>query len=170
MNKQFIVLGLIIIIFTNFLCGCTEMGIKDNEKVYNEFLGTWIGNMEFSIFNFRENMSNFNMTDKENISASNITKLEFTKDILYMTITTKNSTFTMPNSYTVEGNQLILSYKFTGEMPRGRPDFNEGERPPFDGERPFEEERPSRIRSYIFNFNEEYDILYLNRYQFKKSS
>ena len=87
------------------------MSSTDNEKVYYEFLGTWIGNMEFTMFSFRENMSDFNMSDKENISTSNITKLEFTQDTLYMTITTENSTFIIPNSYTVEGNQLILSYK-----------------------------------------------------------
>ena len=169
MNKQVIFLVLILIIFTNFLCGCTEMSSTDNEKVYYEFLGTWIGNMEFSMLNFRENMSDFNMTNRENISASNITKLEFTQDTLYMTITTENATFTIPNSYTVEGNQLILLYKFTGEIPKGRPDFNEGEKPPFDGQRPFDGERPSRIRSYAFSFNEEYNILYLNSNQFKKT-
>ena len=169
-NTQIFGVILTILIITIFLSGCSEDNSSNGEVVHTEFLGTWIGCMEFSTFNFGGNMSNFNNSNKVNVSSSNITKLEFTKDTLHMTITTDNKTFTMPNSYNVEGDRLILSFKFTGEIPIERPDFNDGERP-FSGERPpFDGERPSRTRSYSYGFNEVYNLLYLNGYQFKKVS
>ena len=132
----------------------------DDRKVVvqNEFLGSWFGNMEYTLFSFGENTSE--------TSTANITEIDFTKDTLYMTITTDNDTMTMPNSYSVEGDQLILSFKFNGERQDGmQPPFG-GERPPFDGERPFNESQPSRIRLFTYRFEENNTILYLNESAF----
>ncbi len=169
------------LIITIFLCGCSKDNSSNVEVIHNEFLGTWFGNMEYTMFSFRENVSN--------ASSANITELEFTKDTLYMTITTDNGTNTIPNSYSVEGNQLTLSFQFDGEKPEGtqspfdgeRPPF-EGEwppdreppfdgewpsdQPPFDGERPFDGQPSSRTRSYIYRFEANYTILYLDESPF----
>jgi len=72
--------------------------------------------------------------------------------------------------YFFEGNQLLLSFKITGEMLRWKTDFNEGERSPFGGGRTFNCDRPSRIQSYTFIFNEENTIQYLNESPFEKQS
>jgi len=152
----------------------------------NRFIGTWTGNMETSMFGFRgeggmRNMSDFrngttgNMTDFMNTTAANITKLEFTVDTLFMMITTENETQRMSNSYKVEDNQIILGFDFSGERPDSMQPPSNGERPPFygeppsDGERlPFNGEHPSRTTSYIYSFNEEYDVLYLDGSPFIK--
>ncbi len=184
----------IAIIFSSvvFLCGCSENNDSNEKKVvYNEFLGIWTGNMnyssntDFSRFNFPEN-ANFtnmtNMTRTQNFRPANITKLEFKEDTVDITITTENETMTMSNSYTVEGNQLILSMQFTGERPDGMqppknwenpPDGKEmpsGGEHPSDGEPPFGEKRPSRTNSYTYSFNEDKTILYLNGSEFTKVS
>ena len=174
----------ITLIITIFLCGCSEENSLNADIVHTEFLGTWSGNMEYTMFSFRENATN--------ASFFNITELEFTKDILYMTITTDNGTMTMPNSYSVEGNDLILSSQFNGERPDGwQPPFDEentpfegewpaereppfeGEwpsdrEPPFNGERPSDGQRPSRTRSYTYRFEANYTILYLDESPFFK--
>lgn len=187
MNKQDKVkdlsrIGIISAIFllTFFLCGCSENNDSNDEVISTEFLGTWIGNMNYSMFNFRENFSMLNVTNmtggENNTITANITELEFTKDIVYMTINTENGTQTIPQTYKIEGDQLVLSFQFEGERPDWmqspsdieRPPFD-GERPPFDGEiPPFDRDRLSRGRSYIYSFSEDYHTLYLNGSQFIK--
>ncbi len=176
------------------LSGCSENIGSNGEVVFTEFLGTWIGNMNYSMSNFRDNFSMFNATNRTNREinfSSHITELEFTKDTVYMTISTENESQTIPNSYTVEGNQLILSFQFSDERPGGRPSFNgteippfngselppfngsenppiNGERPPFDDRPIFDGERPSMKRFYNYSFNQDYTILYLDGYSFYK--
>jgi len=116
-------------------CGCVEeqrqsVGVEgvDGEIDTSTFIGAWTGTMEFSMFNWRDDAS-----------TSTITALEFTEDILYMTITTNTTTQVMENSYRIEGNQLLVSPIFSGDIPFDRSQFNESQRPPFDGN---ESERP----------------------------
>ena len=168
------------------LSGCSENIGSNEEVVFTEFLGTWIGNMNYSMVNFRDNFSMFNTTNRtnrENNFSSHITELEFTKDTVYMTISTENESQTISNSYTVEGNQLILSFQFSDERPGGRlsfngteiPPFNGSENPPFNGTRPpfndrpiFDGERPSMKRYYNYSFNQDYTVLYLEESPFFK--
>ena len=164
--------GIILTFFIVTICfsGCTEK-YNVNEVVENsEFIGTWFGNMEIDMFSFRDNTSN--------VSIANITELKFTKDTLYMNLVTNNGTMTMTNSYTVEGNQINLSFMFDGEKKKAmkppfgteRPQFN-GERPqdwetPFDGKRSFNESQPFRSRSYKYRFEANNSILYLDEFPF----
>lgn len=189
--------GIVIVtsLFAVCLCGCTENSSTNNEVDLSKFLGTWTGNMEeTSIFGFRENNTMRNMSDfrengtnwnmtgfRQNMTrAGNITKLEFTVDTLYMTILIGNETQTISQTYTIEGDQLILSMQFTGEQPNWtqppsdgeRPLFNDSERPPFDGERPFDgrtpfnRDRPMNERTYTFSFSKDYNVLFLNGSEF----
>ena len=188
--KQIVGIVIVVSLFAVFLCGCTGNSVTTNGAVdSSKFLGTWTGNMEeTSIFgfrendamgnmsNFRENDTNWNMTgSRQNLTGGNITELEFTVDTLYMTIMTGNVTQTISQTYTIEGNQLILSMQFTGERSDWTQPPSDGERPPFDGERPFggeppfNGEGPSRTRSYTYSFNEYYDVLYLNGSSFEKT-
>jgi len=148
-NNKKIGIIITIFIFIILLSGCIDENNSENDDtteadLHNEFLGVWTGhmnyskNMGFSIHNFPED-SNFtemenmtNMTNMQNFSHAYITQLEFSKDIVEMTITTGNDTLktmTLSNSYTVEDNQLILSMDFSGWRP-------EGMEPPEDGEFP----------------------------------
>ena len=108
------------------------------------------------------------------MGSVNITELEFTEDTLHMLLTTGNGTQTIPYTYSVDGDQLILSFQFTGERPSWRPPLNDSERPPFDRERPFDGEspfngeRPSMTRSYTYSFYENNTILYLDGSEFIK--
>ena len=173
--KQAFVVVLTIFLFTVFLCGCTDTSSSNDGVDLSKFIGTWSGNMETSMFGFKGdramgNISDFmngtrrNMTDSMNSTSANITELEFTVDTLYMTITTENETQTMSNSYTVEGNQIILSFDFSGERPDWMQPPSNGESPPFDdGGRPsFNGERPSRAMSYNYSFNEDESMLCLD--------
>lgn len=193
---------IIAIIFSSvvFLCGCSENNNSNEKNVaHTEFLGIWTGNMnyssntDFSRFNFPEN-ANFtnmtNMTRMQNFRPANITKLEFREDTVDITITTDNDTMIISNSYTVEGNQLILSMQFTGQRPDGMQPPDNWERPsdgggnppdlgdtppdntgrPMNGDFPSNKERPSRTNSYAYNFNEDKTILYLNGSEFTKVS
>jgi len=199
-NKIKQIVGIVIVtsLFAVFLCGCTENSSTINGVDLSKFLGTWTGNMEqTSIFGFRENdtigntsdfmenHTNWNMTEfRQSMTGGNITKLEFTVDTLYMTIKIGNETRTISQTYTIEGDQLILSMQFTGERPDWmqspsdgeRPPFNDSERPPFgerspfDGEPPFDGGRSFGVRSYTYSFNEDNTILYLNGSEFIKIS
>lgn len=172
--KKVNVFIIIIFLLIVFLCGCTENNSLSYKTDISKFIGTWSGNMETFMFNFRNNRTKVNTTDFRNISSANITKLEFTIDNLEMTILIGNETQIMSFTYMVEGNRLVLSPKFNcgplnGEFPfdgenpfNGEPP-NNGTRPSFDGERPFRES------SYTYNFNEEYDVLYLDGSPFTKN-
>ena len=141
MNRSMVLFGCFFVCCVVLCCGCIEdqrqsVGVVDdgNDKVDTSmFTGTWTGSMEFSMFAWGDDTG-----------ASTVTSLEFTEDTLYMTITTNNATQVMENSYRVEGDQLLVSPIFTGDMPFDRPQFNGSQRPPFDGN---ESERPP------FDFN-----------------
>jgi len=179
--KKVNVVIIIIFILIVFLCGCTENNISSYKIDISKFIGTWSGNMETFMFNFRDNRTKVNNTDFRNISSSNITKLEFTIDNLDMTILIGNETKIMSFTYMVKGNRLVLSPKFNGGRLDGEPP-TDGERPPFNDENPFngeppnngtrpsfDGERPFRESSYGYNFNEEYDVLYLDGSPFTKN-
>jgi len=173
-NKIF-PLGVSFIAFSILLSGCTDNNISNEDMDLSKFYGIWEGNLEFSMFGGRENFS-----------TVNITRLEFTENTLYMTMKTWNGTQKMSNTYKVEGDQIFLSFQFSGERPKWngpfngslqppfnstqQPPFNNSEIPPFNSTQrpPFDDEMPSRESSYTFRFNENYDILYLNDSQFKK--
>ncbi len=200
--KQIFAIVLTIFLFVIFLCGCTENNRSNDEENLNKFIGNWSGEMETSIFGFRGNRSlmndtgfqqngtNLNFTEfRENNTTANITNLEFTSDTLYMTITTINETQIIPFIYTIDGNQLILSFQFNGERlpfdgewssdreppPSDGESPFDGDRPPFDGEwpsdgeTPFDGQQPFRKISYFFGFNEDYSILYLDGSSFTKN-
>ena len=184
MNKM-ILIGAAFIALSMMLSGCTENSVSSQNFDQSKFYGIWEGSMELSMFGGRENFN-----------TVTITKLEFTENNLYMTMTTGNGSQTMTSTYRVEGDQLFLSSQFSGERPNWttpfndsfQPPFNNSERPPFNGteqppfnnsefppfnktqQPPFYGEMPSRENSYTFRFNENYDILYLNNSQFKKIS
>lgn len=186
-KKAFIVIIFVLLLIVS-LCGCTENNSLDTNDELSKFLGTWTGNMEFSMFNYSNNSSRNNMTDFNNISSTNITELEFTLNNLNMIVSIGNETQEMSFTYIIEGNKLILSPEFdNGPLFNGQNPFdgeppNNDTRPPFDGENPFngeppnnrnrpifDGEQPSRKLSYVFNFNEELNILYLNGTPFTKS-
>jgi len=170
-NKKNITILTLVVLSIVLLCGCTKNEYATvnnaNQNTDNlKFIGTWIGDMEFSMFNWNQNSS---------LKTPHITELEFTQDTVYMTIKTNNGTQTMPQTYEIQEDQLVFSFDAFGE----RPEFN-GERPPFDGEPPADGKRPfgrrtpkddemkSRTISYTYIFNEEYTILYLNGSPFLK--
>ena len=178
------------------LCGCTTdeyASVSDSNQNIDssKFIGTWIGDMEFSMFNRGGNI------DTE---QPHVTEIEFTKDTMYMMIETNNGTQTISQTYEIEGDQIVLSLGFQGERPGfngemppfdgERPDWmpeqNNETRPPFDGERPFDGEPPTdgerpfnrtlpsdgetpdRTRTFTYDFNKDYTILYLDESPFLK--
>lgn len=171
--------------FTLLLSGCSENN-TGGDALYTEFIGSWVGNMEYSMNNFRDNFSMFNndsMTNRGNFSLVNITQLEFTKDTIYMTLTSEDGTQVISNLYKIEGDQLVLSFQFGGD--RQRPDGmqppNGWEPPTFDGNnrsfndsqpfnftRSFDGQPPQSSRSYTYIFNEDNTILYLDGSEFTK--
>ena len=144
-----------------------------NNQIYQKkFIGTWEGNMEFSMFHrFDQN------------KTRNITKLEFTQDTLNIYITSQDSTQNMPYSYQLTENQLMITFGLEifngerpdfGERPFNREDIPEDRRPPFDMEKPpekmpeFNDERHSREIIYSYSLNEDLTILYLDGIEFVK--
>jgi hypothetical protein len=137
-NKYKALVGCFFVCCVVLCCGCIEeqrqsVDVEDGEVDTSMFIGAWAGSMEFSMFAWGEDTG-----------TSTVTALEFTEDTLYMTITTDNTTQEMENSYRIEGDQLMVSPIFTGDMPFNRSQFNGSQRPPFDGN---ESERPP------FDFN-----------------
>jgi len=73
--------------------------------------------------------------------------------------------------YSIEGNQIVLSFQFNGEFPDGRFPFNDnGERPSFNNENqsrpssdierlPFNGQSPPVARSLTYSFNKDNTIL-----------
>ena len=192
MNKHMVLVGCFFVCCVMLSCGCVEEQRQsvsvdglDGEVDTSTFIGTWTGTMEFSMFNWGDDTR-----------MSKITSLEFTEDTLYMTITTNTTTQIMENSYRLEGDQLMVSPIFTGDMPFDRPQFNESQRPPFDvngsqrppfdvneserppfdgerpmdGERPFDGERPLNLNSYTYSFSGDNTIMYLNGSPFLKET
>lgn len=197
-NKNRIKLGSTIVVFiflfTIFLCGCTSDDNSNDEVVHKEFLGIWIGKMNYSMYVLGGNMGfqnrSFENKSFENMSfenrsfenfniSANLTEIEFTEDMAYLKISTNNETFTVSNLYTIEADQLIFTRQLTGERPDGmqppsdwdRPDWN----PPSDQERPSDMNPPSDMQrpsaekiSYTYRFNEDYTVLYINDTPFEK--
>jgi hypothetical protein len=195
--KKLIIVVLTIFLLTVFLSGCTENNSTNDKVDLNKFIGTWSGNMKTSFLGFRGNnppMNNTNILEnntdrnftnfRQNGTIVNITKLEFTSESLYMTITTGNETQIIPRTYTVDGNQLVLSFQFNGEQPINRSSFNDTAGPPFDnrsdtfngsvpssngGRPPFNSGQQPMTTTYTYSFNEEYSVLYLDGSPFTKN-
>jgi hypothetical protein len=124
---------------TIFLSGCTESSNSNDETVLSNFVGTWTGNL-VSTFKGR---------------TANITGLTFIENTVNVTINSDRGTNTMPYTFTVEGEKLILDAKFENGGRQGNRQSPEGG-------------QPSVSISFVYSFNEEYDVLYLNEKEFVK--
>jgi hypothetical protein len=174
-----------IIIFLSIfnLSGCVSnqsTGVKDLDK----FIGTWTGTLEIPMFG--------------GINNSTVTQLIFMENIVIVDMTSERGNFTMNYTYNVEGEKLVLEPKFINNGgPVNRQPFNESSpfndsRPPineswpqngtippndtwspndtrpFNGEQLPYGQRPNMSISFIYSFNEEFNILYLDESQFIK--
>ena len=168
-----------IVLLTLFLCGCTDIESLSQKVVNTEFLGIWNGNMKYipdinySEYDLIENSNHTNISDFQKFVSANITKLDFKEEEVVITIETENDTITMSNSYSVEGNILHLSIDLKGQRPGGMQPPEEREIPldwerSKDGQFPIRGERPSRTTTYIYSFNGDKTILYLDENPFYK--
>jgi hypothetical protein len=175
-----------IICVTIFLSIVSLSGCVDNQNTgveyQSKFFGTWTGTLEIPMFGGGNN--------------SNITQIMFMENIVAATLSSEQGSFTMNYTYSVEGDMLVLEPNFDrrGGAPNGQsPDaqFPNGPRqwagtqppngtwspndtwspngtgPPNNGQPPGGE-RPSMSISFIYSFNEENSILFLNGTQFIK--
>ena len=184
MNKNKVSILICIIIFFSILSlsGCVS---NQNAESINlsKFFGTWTGNLDIQMFGESNN--------------STINHLTFDENIVKMDLTNDRGTYTMNYTYKVEGDKLILQPEFNSNGgPFNRPQYNNsqpfndtrphnnswspngtippneswpsdnGTRPPNWGQ-PMDEQRPMSI-SFVYDFNEENNILYLNGSQFLK--
>ena len=183
MNQKNIQKPTLIICITIFLSIVSFSGCVDNQNTVGEelvkFIGTWTGNMEIPIFGGGNN--------------SIITKLIFMENIVEMTMTSERGNYTTNYTYTIEGDKLVLVPKFDNNQGFfGRPSFNDTRpwndtrpfndtrppnnstwppnrtQPPNDGQQLPGGQRPSMSISFFYNFNNEYNVLYLNESQFIK--
>ena len=167
-NKQMLVIVIMVFLSVVGLSGCVSN--QNTGSDLGKFIGTWTGNKEISMFGGGSNTS--------------ITQLTFTENIVEATLTSERGTYTMNYTYNTQGDKLVLEPKFTGVggFP-GRQSYNRtrpyngtrpngtrnGTRPPYNGSgQPFGGQRPSVSISFVYSFNEEYNVLYLDESQFKK--
>lgn len=136
--KQSIVVALTVILVAVSFCGCIENN-SNNEVVLNSFIGTWSGNL-VSTFKGR---------------TANITDLTFIENTVDVTMKSDRGTQIMTYIYSVKEDKLVLEAK-----------FDNGRSP--DGEQPSGGGQSSIPISFIYSFNLEYDILYLDGSEFKK--
>jgi hypothetical protein len=139
--KQVFVIGLIVFLIAVFLSGCTENNISNDDAVSDKFIGTWIGNL-VSEFKGR---------------TANIIELIFLGNTVDVTMDSDRGTNTMTYIYNVDGDKLILEAKFDNGGPQG------DRQPPEGGQ-------PSMSISFIYSFNEGYDVLYLDGSEFIKAN
>lgn len=164
--------GLVIITSFIFLVVCFSGCTSIQNTNGNPFSGTWVGSVEMPMF--------------AGISNTSVSQITFTDSNMEMTLTSERGTYTMNYTYTVNGDTLALQPKFPGRggFP-GRQPYN-GSRPPTNGTwpgngtRPHNDtwpsngtrpnngtwnpggERPSMSVSFVYSFNEEHTVLYLN--------
>lgn len=139
MNKITFILGFTILLMTIILSGCTESNNLNDETVLSNFVGTWAGNL-VSTFKGR---------------TANITGLTFIENTVDVTMNSDRGTNTMIYTYTVDGEKLILDAKLENGGRQGNRQLPEGE-------------QPSMSISFVYSFDEEYDVLYLNEKEFVK--
>jgi hypothetical protein len=137
--KQVFVIGLIIFLIAIFLSGCTENKNSNDNAVLSKFIGTWTGNL-VSTFKGR---------------TANITELTIIENVVDVTMISDRGSNTMTYIYKVEGNKLVLDANFDNEGPP-------------DGRQPPDGEQPSLSISFVYSFNEKYDVLYLDESGFIK--
>jgi hypothetical protein len=139
--KLVFVIGLTILLIGVLLSGCTENNNSNDDSVSDKFIGIWIGNL-VSTFKGR---------------TANITELTFFGNAVDVTMKSDRGTNTVIYIYNVEGDKLILEAKFDNGGPQG------------DRQRP-EDGQPSMLISFVYSFNEEYDVLYLDDSEFIKAN
>jgi hypothetical protein len=140
-NKDTFAFGLIIFLITVFLSGCTENNNSNDEFDMSNFIGTWAGNLE-STFKGR---------------TANITELTFIETIVDVTMVNNRGIQTMTYTYKLDGDKLVLETNFNNR------DSPEGRQPPDEGQ-------SSLFISFVYNFDEECNILYLNGSGFIKAN
>jgi len=186
MSKKNVKKQMLVIVIMVFLAVVSLSGCVNNQNTGSDlgkFIGTWTGNKEISMFGGGSNAS--------------ITQLTFTENIVEATLSSEQGTYTMNYTYNAQGDKLVLEPKFTGVggFP-GRQSYNRtrpyngtrppnetwngtlpptngtwppnGTQPPNGGQQSPGSERPSMSTSFIYGFNEAYDVLYLDGSQFKK--
>ena len=174
-NKQMLVIVIMVFLAVVSLSGCVNN--QNTGSDLGKFIGTWTGNKEISMFGGDSNAS--------------IAQLTFTENIVEATLNSERGTYTMNYTYNTQGDKLVLEPKFTGgggfparqsyngtRPPNGtwngtRPLANgtwppNGTQPPNGGQQSPGGERPSMFTSFIYSFNEAYNVLYLDGSQFKK--
>jgi hypothetical protein len=139
--RQVFVIGLAIFLIAVLLSGCTENNNSNDEAVSDKFIATWIGNL---VSTFKGH-------------TANITELTFLGNTVDVTMKSDRGTNTMTYIYNVEGDKLILEAKFDNGGPQG------DRQPPEGGQ-------PSLSISFVYSFNEEYDVLFLDGSEFIKAN
>lgn len=182
-NKYTVLIFLIIFLSVVGLSGCVDNQNKDIENL-SKFTGTWTGHLDLPMFNGSNN--------------STITQLLFVGTSVTACLTGDRGTFTMNYSYSLEENKLVLQPKFNDNGgPSNRQPFNDSmpfndTRPPINGSwppngtippndtwspngtRPSNGEqdpfgqRPVMSISFVYSFNEKFNVLYLDDSQFFK--
>jgi len=166
-----------------FFSGCTNTNGINQTSELKKFIGTWTGNKDISNFGGRSNDS--------------ITQLIFMDNIVAVTLTNERGTNIMNYTYKLDGDKLILEPKFDdlsgfariqpsndtrpwndSELPNDTRPWNgteppngtwapNGTIPANDGQIPYGQ-RPSMSIYFIYSFNKEFDIFYLDESQFIK--
>ncbi|HWR27177.1 MAG TPA: hypothetical protein VN377_01945 [Candidatus Thermoplasmatota archaeon] len=169
-----------------FLMVCFS-GCTSNQNVNgngNIFSGTWVGNVEMSLFGRSGNTS--------------VSKIAFSGNTVELTVNTEQGTFTTNYTYSINGSTFILEPQFNGRggFP-GRQPYNgthsgnwtrpsANETWPINGTMPDNStqssnwtrpgngtwnpgnERPSMSISFTFSVNEDHTVIYLNGAEFRK--
>ena len=166
-----------------FFSGCTNTNVINQNSDLKKFIGAWTGNKDISNFGGRSNDS--------------ITKLIFMDNLVTVILTNEQGTNIVNYTYKLDGDKLILEPKFDGiggfsgrQLTNGTQQWNGTELPnntrPWNGTEPPNGtwkpngtipdnggqipygQRPSMSISFIYSFNEAFDILYLDESQFIK--
>ncbi len=182
-NKYTILVCTIIFLSMVSLSGCVNNKNSDTDNL-SKFTGKWIGNLEIPMLGGSNN--------------STITQLIFMGTSMIAYFTNDRGTFTMNYSYSLEENKLVLEPEFNDNGgPYNRQPFNDSipfndTRPPVNGswppngtippnntwspngtrpsngeQNPFGQRTDISI-SFVYSFNEEFNVLYLNQSQFNK--
>jgi len=175
-NKKILAFGVIVFFIIICLSGCENT--QNTNADTSKFIGTWIGNLEISMFGSQGN--------------STITQLTFIDNEATAVMTSSLGSRTMNYTYALQGSNLILAPKFGdfGGHQGGRPPFNGTQPPgnhswPINGSQPWNGSRPpyngswqsgqqpgggrfSMNISLTYQFNEDNTVVYLNESEFSK--
>ena len=182
LHKQIFAIGIIIFFTTICLGGCTDTQNTGNNL--NSFIGTWAGSVKVSMFGGPMG------------GNSTFTELTFMQDIVIATLNNERGMNTMNYTYVVNGNKLVLDPSFFGggtipdrkPFNNTQPSFNNTMFPPNNGTRPFNDtqppfnntwppneqqppsgqQSPSMSLSFLYSFDENNTVLYINGSKFIK--